>query len=256
VGVARVDLYLDGVLYASDSASPYSFSWNTTTAANGSHTLMAKAYDAAGNEGMSGTVSVSVSNAPPADTTPPTVAIASLSQGATVSGTITVSASASDNVGVARVDLYLDGVRYASDTTSPYSFSWNTTTAANGSHTLMAKAYDAAGNEGISGTVSVSVSNAPPGDTTPPTVTINSVTVKPNAVTVSISARDNVAVTRVELYIDGVLKARSSSSKPIFNPTFSVTTKYLPRGVHTVTATARDGAGNVGTTGNGVNFTK
>ncbi|HWH05128.1 MAG TPA: S8 family serine peptidase, partial [Gaiellaceae bacterium] len=97
------------------------------------------------------------------DTTAPTVSITSPSSGATVSGTVTVSASASDNVGVSRVELWVDGALHSSDTTSPYSFSWNTTTVANGSHSLQARAYDAAGNVGTSSTVTVTVSNSTSG---------------------------------------------------------------------------------------------
>jgi subtilisin family serine protease len=98
------------------------------------------------------------------DTTPPTTSITSPSNGATVSGTVTVSASASDNVGVTRVEFFVDGALAATDTTSPYSFSWNTTTVANGSHSLQSRAYDAAGNVGSSSVVSVNVSNTSGGE--------------------------------------------------------------------------------------------
>ena len=135
---------------------PSASSWTSTTVANGSHTLYAKAYDAAGNIGTSSTVSVTVSN----DTQAPTVSMTSPANGSTVSGTaVVVSASASDNVGVARVEFYRDGgVLLATDTAAPFSISWTSTTVANGSHTLYVKAYDAAGNMATSSTVSVTVS--------------------------------------------------------------------------------------------------
>ena len=103
------------------------------------------------------------------DTTPPTVSISAPSNGATVSGTaVTVSANASDNVGVAGVQFKLDGVNLgAEDATSPYSLVWNSATAANGSHSLTAVARDAAGNQATSPTISVTVSNSV-SDTTPP----------------------------------------------------------------------------------------
>src|SRR6185503_19339035 len=144
-----------------------SASWNTTTVANGSHSLTARARDAAGNSTMSTAVTVTVSNAPPADTTPPTVSITSPASGATVSGTTTVSASASDNVGVVGVQFFVDGAALGSeDTAAPYSASWNTTTVANGSHSLTARARDAARNSTTSAAVTVTVSNtAPPGTT-------------------------------------------------------------------------------------------
>ena len=94
------------------------------------------------------------------DTTPPTTSITSPANGATVSGTVTVSANASDNVGVSRVELYVDGGLVGSDTTAPYQIAWNTATASNGGHALQTRAFDAAGNMGSSATVNVTVSNA------------------------------------------------------------------------------------------------
>jgi len=100
------------------------------------------------------------------DTTSPTVSITAPFSGSSVSGTVTVSADASDNVGVAGVQFKLDGANLdAEDMTSPYSISWDTTIISNGSHTLTATARDAAGNETTSSVVSITVDNA---DTTPP----------------------------------------------------------------------------------------
>jgi hypothetical protein len=80
----------------------------------------------------------------------------------TVSGIITVTATATDAVGVTRVDLYVDGVFSVSDTTAPYTFALDTTTLTNGAHSLVCKAYDAANNEGLSTPFSITVSNAAP----------------------------------------------------------------------------------------------
>src|SRR5712692_8842813 len=100
---------------------------------------------------------------PSPDTTPPTVSITSPTSGATVSGTITVTANASDNVAVAGVQFKLDGANLgAEDTAAPYSIHWDTTTASNGSHTLTAVARDTSGNQATSNPVTVTVSNAPP----------------------------------------------------------------------------------------------
>src|SRR5437899_394338 len=114
----------------------------------------------------------------PADTTPPTVPLTAPVSGTSVSGaSVTVSASASDNVGVAGVQFKLDGANLgAEDTTAPYAISWNPTPA-NGAHTLTAVARDAAGNRTTSAPVSVTVNN--PVDTTPPlisSVALSSVT--------------------------------------------------------------------------------
>lgn len=145
VGVVKVDLYVNDIYFVTDTASPHSFAWDTSAQPNGTYTLYAVATDAAGNSASTTPVSVTVSNAPP-DITLPTVSIGAPAAGATVSGSTTVSATASDNVGVTKVELYIDGALYGTDTTSPYSFAWNTTQSGDGSHTLQVVAADAAGN--------------------------------------------------------------------------------------------------------------
>jgi hypothetical protein len=159
VGVLGVQFLLDGKpLGAEDTTSPYSITWDTTAAANGSHQITAVARDAAGNKTTATAVNVTVSNT---DTTPPTVSLTSPANNATVSGSaVTVSASASDNVGVVGVQFLLDGnLLGAEDTTSPYTVAWDSTTAANGTHTIKAVARDAAGNVTTSATRTVTVSN-------------------------------------------------------------------------------------------------
>jgi hypothetical protein len=104
---------------------------------------------------------VSSSGPPPSDTTPPTVAVTAPAAGATVTGTVSVTANASDNVAVAGVQFRLDGADLgAEDTTAPYSVSWNSATTSNGPHTLTAVARDAAGNTTVSNGVAVTVQSA------------------------------------------------------------------------------------------------
>src|SRR5262249_10836851 len=96
--------------------------------------------------------------APTGDVTPPTVSMATPANGTTVSGTVTLSANASDNVGVAAVQFRVDGANVGpSITTAPYSFSWDTTTAANASHAITATAVDTSGNAATSPAVTVTV---------------------------------------------------------------------------------------------------
>ncbi|MBI3408481.1 MAG: fibronectin type III domain-containing protein [Planctomycetes bacterium] len=251
VGVAGVQFLLDGAtLGAEDTVAPYTVSWNTATASRGTHTLSARARDAAGNLTTSATVSVnvvpqlvitapanntsitgpniavtytstgdltgvdhaqftldgnpqlyedfdfngslSISNVAPgphtlngvlvatnrspiagtdalainftvtaSDTTPPTVNMTAPADGALVAGTVTLNANASDNVGVVGVQFLLDGVAVGpEDTSAPYSYSWNSSSVANGSHTLSARARDAAANSTVSTAITVNVTNA------------------------------------------------------------------------------------------------
>jgi hypothetical protein len=135
--------------------------WNAAASAGHSVTLTLANHDDnyAGDATYTYFDDVTVATSGSGDTTPPTTSITAPANGATVSNTISVTASASDNVGVTKVEFYLDGALKSTSTTSPYSWSWNTTTATNGSHSLVTKAYDAAGNIGTSSTVTVTVSN-------------------------------------------------------------------------------------------------
>ena len=129
-------------------------------ATNGTHTLTAVAHDAAGNTATSSVVQVTVNNP---DTQAPTVSLSPPpANGAIVSGTVSLTANASDNVAVTKV-RFMDGTQLlAEDPSSPYSVSWNTTQVANGPHQLSAVAYDAAGNTTTSSPVNVTVANLLP----------------------------------------------------------------------------------------------
>ncbi len=187
----------------------------------------------------------------PADTTAPTVSIANPLGGSTVSGTVTVNANASDNVGVSRVDLKVNGTVVATDSSGPYSFAWDSKGVANGMNSLVAVAYDAAGNMASSAAVSVNVSNttavAPVADTVAPVLTIaNPVSgaVSGN-VDVIANASDNsgAAGIKLSIYIDGSLKASGTGSSLVYR----WNTRKIASGIHTVQAVARDAAGNTTT---------
>jgi hypothetical protein len=109
-------------------------------------------------------VEVTPGSSPTPDTTPPTVSIANPAGGQTVSTTVPVAANATDDVAVASVQFFLDGQPLGSPVTAPpYAIQWDTTTAANGMHTLSAQATDTSGNVGTSPSVTVNVQNpAPP----------------------------------------------------------------------------------------------
>jgi hypothetical protein len=187
------------------TGAPFSFSLNSTTLTNGSHSLSAVASNSTGQTSTSTAVSLTVNNA---DKIPPVVSISSPASGATVSGTVIISATASDNVGVAKVEFYLDSSLQVTDTASPYTSSWNTAAASNGSHTIMAKAYDAAGNT-ASASVIVSVSNGASGALTPSgpinlsgqsNVTIENLHItNPNGDCVTISNGTNITIRQSEI---------------------------------------------------------
>lgn len=180
-----------------------------------------------------------------ADTVAPTVGITSPAGGTSVSGAVAIDASASDNVGVVRVDLKVNGSTVASDTTSPYQFTWDSTKAANGGVTLTAVAVDAAGNSQTSAPVTVTVANAST-DVTPPTVTIrspiNGSLVSGSKVTVSTSATDDAGTTGLKqtLTINGSTMATATGGTLSYN----WNTRKLASGIYTLQVMAVDAAGN------------
>lgn len=193
------------------------------------------------------------------DTQAPTVNITTPSSGATVTGPITVSVSATDNVGISKVELYLDGAFYATDTTSPYDFYWDTATVVNGSHILSAKAYDAANNVGISSAITVTVNNASPtptivaptltplpSDTIPPTVSItsplnNAIVTRNSTVTITATASDNIGVTKVEFLVNNSLICTDTT----FSYSCSWKVSGKPNASYTIMARAYDASNNV-----------
>ena len=145
VDVLRVEFYLDNVFKGSDATSPYTLSWDTATAANGPHTLQAKGIDAAGNVEASAPVGVTVSNR---ERTPPVISITKPANGSLVrkNSGVTISATATDNVGVTKVEFWAGGTLIATDTTASYSCIWVSPKSVGVSTVLRATAYDAAGN--------------------------------------------------------------------------------------------------------------
>jgi Bacterial Ig domain len=130
----------------------------------GTNIITVSARDGAGNSRQA-TLTATLS-----DSTPPAVTVTSPASGATVTGTVTVSASASDNIGVAGVQLKIDGANLGVEiTTPPYASTWTSATIGDGAHVLTAVARDAAGNVKTSADVTVTVANGAR-DTTGPVI--------------------------------------------------------------------------------------
>jgi subtilisin family serine protease len=154
VGVAKVELRVNGGLIGTDSAAPYGFSWDSTQVANGMANLVATAYDAAGNGGTSVTVAVNVANtagssATVADTLAPAASIVNPVSGSKVSGNVTIEGLASDNYGVAGIKMVLriNGATVAnSSASSSLRYGWQTRKATSGANVIELEARDAAGN--------------------------------------------------------------------------------------------------------------
>lgn len=176
------------------------------------------------------------------DRTTPSVTIVTPTTGSIVSNTVNVQVSASDNVAVSSVVLKVDGTVIATGNIAPYNFSWNTAGLSAGTHTLTATATDAAGNSKTS-TIQVGYNTPATADITPPSVSITSPTngaSVESTITVGVAASDNIGVNSVSFKVDGVVVG----SDNIAPYNFSWNTTTVGAGVHSLTATAMDGAGN------------
>jgi hypothetical protein len=178
------------------------------------------------------------------DRTAPTVSITSPANSASVSGTVSITASASDNVGVSVVTFFVDNVSIGTKTTAPYTASWNSTGAATGSHVIKVTAQDAAGNLSTA-SIQVGINTTSTGDIAPPSVTITSPTSASsftvgNNISVGVTASDNTGVAYVRLLVDGVSQGMDYTAPY----SFSISTANMSSSTHTITATAYDGYNN------------
>jgi hypothetical protein len=185
-GVAKVTFQADGATLNTEAYAPYNCVFDTAKLGDGTHTLTATAYDAAGNS-RSASVTVTVANkvapapaptpapeaepeptpapapSPSGDAAAPTVSWRAPATGASLSGNVqgtACEASAGDDRGVERVVMKVDGAVLNTEVAAPYNCYFDTTKVADGSHALTATAYDADGNS-RSSTTTVNVSNAP-----------------------------------------------------------------------------------------------
>lgn len=240
VGVTKVEFSVNGNLMATNTTSPFAFSWDSKSLANGAASLSLAAYDAAGNKTTS-SISVNINNIVP-DTQAPTVAFTSPAANSAVAGVVAVNSIADDNVGVTKVEFKVNGNLLATDTSAPFAFNWDSKTLANGTASLALVAYDAAGNMTTT-SVSVTVNNVV-ADTIAPVVKILS----PVAgrvygyVSIRASATDNSGLAGITqtLFIDGVnigyVKGGSLS--------YTWNLRAVSYGTHRIDIKAVDAAGN------------
>lgn len=143
VGVTRVEFYVNRQLVATDELAPFAFAWDTAGKADGSYGLSVQAIDAAGNRGMSSTVTVTLGN----DSTAPTISKFNLTDNMRVSrNRQSIKVSATDNQSVAKISLSIDGKEVAVAYGGALSYNWNTSSVAPGSHQISVRVTDNSGN--------------------------------------------------------------------------------------------------------------
>ena len=204
---------------------------DTTLLVNGSHSITARAIDGFNNTTTSSTVNFAVDN-----NRPPTVSITSPIPNALVSGSTTISATATDDKAVSRVGFLVDGVGIGTDASSAggWNVTWDTTKATSGRHTLTATATDAAGTTGTSATVAVMVDQRPTVDITGP----RSLAVIKERVTIIASAGDDFGIAVVEFFVDGA--SIGTDTSPAGGWRINWNTRGVDNGRRTIRAVATD----------------
>jgi Domain of unknown function (DUF1929)/Glyoxal oxidase N-terminus/PKD domain/Bacterial Ig domain len=234
-------LSVDGtqVFTTTTSATAATYSWNSSTAANGSHTLGLTVTDAA-SASATATRAVTVANGSAL-----TASFTSPAAGATVSSTVSVGLAASGGTAPYTYRLSVDGTQVFTTTTSATAatYSWNTSTAANGNHTLGLSVTDAA-SVSATATRAVTVSN------TTGTLQV-SLTTPAAGSTVSGTVWVNVwlggAVAGTNTYTMTVGSATVwTESSTATHVTLPWTTTSTPNGQQTLVVSARDASGNTG----------
>lgn len=233
--VTKVEIFIDGSLVATDTSSPYTYAWNTTGVSLGAHVIQAKAYDSFNNVTTPTTANVTL-----ADQTAPTVLITAPANNITLSGNVTVSATATDNVAVASVEFDISkgasGGVIAIDNTAPYTATWDSHSVTGGTgYTLSATATDTAGNTKTA-TITVNIDNTAPSAPTNFRSTGNSLT----SISLAWNAStDNIGVAGYRISRNGTTITTTAGTAVSFNDTsLTSSTSY------TYTIVALDGVGN------------
>jgi hypothetical protein len=238
VGVVRVALSVDSIPLGTLRTAPYSTTWNAGAFAGGGHVLIAVATDAEGNEGRA-ELAVTV----PSPDTAPTLDLVSPLQGAKVCGLLSIDASATDDIGVARVEFYGDDDFLATDLTAPYSATWDTTRLTSGGHTVKVVAFDTAEQRTEKRHV-IDVVGAGPGCDEAPVVEIASPlpdAVVTGDVVVSVDAKDDLGVAKLRFYVDGL----PWQERPLAPFELVWPTDAFSEGPHTLSVIAFDSAGQM-----------
>ena len=253
--ITKVDFLIDGTLKWTERFSPYQYNGDgnqldTTALSDGSHTLKVQAYRSDGKvASTSATVSVSNKKPPPPPPPPPTfTTTSSVQNGATLSGSLTWTASPTGAT-VSQVDFLIDGTVKWTEKLSPYYFNGDgkqldTTTLSNGGHTLSVNAYSTGGQKAsASSSVTISNSTAPsPSPPPPPALTIT--TNVANGATLSGSVTWTASpsggtISKVDFLVDGSVKSTDSTSPYQYNGDGGkLDTTALANGTHTLAAKA------------------
>ncbi|MEM2174763.1 MAG: Ig-like domain-containing protein [Candidatus Micrarchaeia archaeon] len=222
-GIAKVEYYIDDVLFLSKVDPPYDIDLDTTLYDNGLRTIRIRVLDEYKNE-SSAQIKLNFQNKI-SDRIPPTVNIVYPKDREIISGNINLYVDAKDNEGISRVEIYINQKLWDTKTTPPFSFTWNTRNYVNGNYEITAKAIDKSGNSSTH-KIGVKVDN----DFEPPFVKINSPkdrAIVSGVTNLNIDAYDNRGLSGIEIYLDGKLIKRFDVKDLNFSYSYPLDTKKL-----------------------------
>ena len=242
-GIDYIEYYIDGLSHTTDSIPPYIQEWNTETAEDDmEHIIAAVGFDNQGNSTLATPIAVYIDNS---DDVAPSGQIQNPIPGQTVSGTISIEITASDDVGVNNVELSINGIPRDTLNDFPYVYEWDTSEETDDqSHVISAVVSDTTGNIGFIPPISVMVDNQI-NDSTPPTGLISNPisgqTVN-GTVEITVLAQDDYSIANISFFINGT-NVSNDVSEP-YSHAWDTTT--LENGSeHTISASITDGAGHV-----------
>lgn len=185
------------------------------------------------------------------DQSPPSISISQPANLQNVDKIADIEVSASDNTGIAWVQLWVDSKLTQTAYVPPYTLTWRTTSATEGMHTLQAKAYDTSGNMGETKELKVIVTNPP--DRNPPNITINGLNSAhyfndDPSFFIFINTRDESDIQKIEIFVDGDLKTTYLGPNAFKNTAFKIDPERYKLGKHTFYVKAYDYIGNQATT--------
>jgi hypothetical protein len=239
-GITQVDFFVDAALVGSASGSPFTTDFDTSVTTDGSHDFSARAFNGAGLNSVSATISVTVDNSVP------NVALTTPTPGSSISGNVLMTATASDpQTEITEVAFLVDGVVRYQDTNPPYEFTFTSGQLADGTYNFEARATNRVGLISFSAPALVTVDNSPPD------VALTSPLsgFQTGIISFVADASDpDSSVTQVEFYVDGGATPFATDLTPGFVGSFDSST--VSDGPHNFHAEAENSAGlsNVSTT--------
>jgi cytochrome c peroxidase len=242
-GINTVMFTIGQTQVGQDSAPPFELLVDTSDFPDGEHMLTVTAIDPSNNAG-SAEMLVMIDNAsilPPPDTTNPTVIITAPADGSSVAGSVTVTANAADDVGIARVVFKVGSTEIGQDTTAPYEQVWDTTEFSDGDQSIIVIALDSAGNS-VSESVSVVVDNPseppvvctvyscpnpPPPPTEPPPDPITPDGSSPDGEFEGVVTNVDLQASTVSVDVEGTIVTVKITSETVFNGSIATSIEQI-----------------------------